>query len=424
MTPARAAHRRAGPGRRALAAAWAAIACAAAASSGGPTPQTPPHSATPPTSTIDRWSEQLIASARELHARAARAAEALIEGEPARWTPGLYVLDDAPDGSPAATAWSRWPEDRPLPERLVLLVHGLDEPGGVWDVLAPALHRAAATPGEPRPGETAAGEPGAARWRVARFEYPNDQGIADSTALLLDRLRAARRAGVRRVDIVAHSMGGLVARDALTRSDGYAGSARGHADLPDVPRLIMIGTPNAGSAWARLRIVSEVRDQVARWIDAPPDARPGVLQISRDGDGQAGRDLLPGSAFLADLNARPMPEGVAITVIAGILTPPTRDDLAWIAEAPVLRDLFTPEDARRASELFARLHEDLGDGVVPLSSARLAGVEDTVILEGSHRGLLAPIRIEQAIRGWTGGAQPTPPAVPVVLDRLARTPAD
>ena len=57
--------------------------------------------------------------------------------------------------------------------------------------------------------------------------------VADSGRALAERLRAARPA---RLAIVAHSMGGLVSRAALT--------------LPDtqhVERLVLLGTPNCGS---------------------------------------------------------------------------------------------------------------------------------------------------------------------------------
>ncbi|MAO22530.1 MAG: hypothetical protein CMJ25_17420, partial [Phycisphaerae bacterium] len=36
---------------------------------------------------------------------------------------------------PALDAWVRMGEDEQIGERVVLLIHGLDEPGGIWDQL-------------------------------------------------------------------------------------------------------------------------------------------------------------------------------------------------------------------------------------------------------------------------------------------------
>jgi hypothetical protein len=53
------------------------------------------------------------------------------------------------------------------------------------------------------------------------------------------------------------------------------------------------------------------------------------------------------------------------------------------------------------------LLESLGDGVVSLASARLAGVDDSVEVAGNHRTML---------RGVAGMGNAT--AIPVILERL------
>jgi flagellar biosynthesis GTPase FlhF len=155
-----------------------------------------------------------------------------------RPAPGLrwYLPDAGIDSTPRSQRWTGTPPD-PVPARAVLLVHGLDEPGGIWDALAPALAEA--------------GHP------AVRFEYPNDQPPARSAALLADALADLRRAGLTSLDIVAHSMGGLVATDVLTRPE-FENRAR-----PRVPLLVTVGTPFDGSPWADLQPVSELREQIA-----------------------------------------------------------------------------------------------------------------------------------------------------------------
>ena len=104
---------------------------------------------------------------------------------------------------------------------LVVLVHGLDCDRANWTDMLSLLTREG--------------------HQVACFTYPSDQPVADSAALFARHLTDLRRAHPQsRLDIVAHSMGGLVAR-AYVEGPDYAGG---------VGRLILVGTPNAGSGRA------------------------------------------------------------------------------------------------------------------------------------------------------------------------------
>lgn len=351
--------------------------------------------------------DKVVRSVEELATRAERAAAdagAWIDRQQSGPRPsGVWFLLDNVD--PAAPAeWTQLHAAEPAPERAVLLIHGLDEPGGIFDDLSRAIHdRRRATP-----------------YALARFDYPNDQRIASSSDLLASSLRAMRARGVRRVDLVCHSMGGLVARDVLTREGMYAGRARGHTDLPDVERLILVGTPNKGSPWAKLRALAEVREQVARFLDDPDHDAGGLLGFMKDGMGEAGDDLLPGSAFLVDLNARPMTQSPITTVIVGRLAPVRNDDLKWLSESWLLRQLLGAEDAAAVAQGLTELSAELGDGVVPESSAALPGAADTVYFEANHRGLLKTLDLVRQARSAVGADAVAPPAIAVILDRLSR----
>ena len=85
------------------------------------------------------------------------------------------------------------------------------------------------------------------------YRYPNDQRISKSARAFARQMVALKQAGVSRITIVAHSMGGLVTREMLTHEDFYAGKGTNHETYPDVARLIMVGTPNKGSSLVRLR---------------------------------------------------------------------------------------------------------------------------------------------------------------------------
>lgn len=270
--------------------------------------------------------------------------------------------------------------------RVVVIVHGLDDPGWHWRDMAPALLDEGHV--------------------VLRFEYPNDQAVADSTDLMATEFALLRRRGVQHADIVAHSLGGLVARDLLTRKAYYHGDGTGGDRFPAVGRLVMIGTPNHGASIARLRGVTEVSELISRWISG----QGHWLDTLADGAGEAGRDLLPESDFLRRLNARPHPDGTAYTIVAGRVSPVSQDEVQGMLDRlQRLAGDDAPVGLNGVSRALQAMVDGLGDGIVSISSARLEGVTDVVIAETDHLGLI--VNVFPSDR--------TPPAIPIVLDRLA-----
>lgn len=230
----------------------------------------------------------------------------------------------------------------------VVLVHGLDEPGDIWTDLIPVLATA-----------------GFETWE---FRYPNDQGIDRSTDLLAATW--SRMPTDPPVVLIGHSMGGLVIRDFVTRWRHPVTVLPRVAGAP-VQGVILAGTPNQGSEWARLRVWLELRDQWAggrRWGYSP-------LAGLHDGTGAAKVDLRPGSSFLDDLNQRAWPEEVPLRIIGGMLLPST---------------------------------PALGDGVVATDSLPAPGAPPPTLVEASHRGMLARL-LE---------SDPEPPAIAVILGLL------
>ena len=284
----------------------------------------------------------------------------------------------------------------PMRERIVVLVHGLDDPGMMWSDLIPALH--------------------AAGFTVARFEYPNDGPIAEGADRLAADLHALRAAGITRLDIVAHSMGGLVVRDALTRSTYYAGDGAGGERYPAVDHFIMCGTPHRGSNLARLRVVTELREHLFTAMTGKNDYRD---LAASDGGGEAGRDLLPDSDFLRRLNARPLPSHTRCTIIAARISPIDGRRVQWLlgkartlpssdASPSWLRDSAGNRLAQAAENLADEAVESLGDGVLSIESSKLEGVDDWQMVRASHIGMLLNV----------GGGDEQPPAIPIILDRL------
>src|SRR5258708_18906582 len=99
-------------------------------------------------------------------------------------------------------------------------------------------------------------------------------------------------------------MGGLVGRGYIEDA-GYAGG---------IDRLILVGTPNAGSKWTSYRLLLETKEQYMEWKHDPQWSWTWAIT---DGLGEAGDDLTPHSKFLEHLNTLPRRDGVRYTIIAG-----------------------------------------------------------------------------------------------------------
>lgn len=278
----------------------------------------------------------------------------------------------------------------------VVLIHGLDDPGRIWKDVSTPLRDAAHT--------------------VLRFEYPNDQAIATSANFLADHLRDLKSRGVDRISIVAHSMGGLVARDVLTRTEHYNCDGEGEERFPAVDRLIMVGTPNHGTSMAHMRRLGEWRETVVRFF------REGIpIEGNIDGHGEAATDLLPDSDFLAGLNGRAQPAHTRYTLIAGRISPVADVELDTFTDR--VRDVsarsflpksvtvwFLDDVAVPAVGILRSVTHGVGDGVVPVDSVKLHGVPDFVAVGGNHMSIIANL---------FDNSDRTPPALPIILDRLA-----
>ena len=275
--------------------------------------------------------------------------------------------------TPTATAAQarRWglmlPTHVNVSQPLVILTHGLDT--GL-DIL--------------RPMGDLLEERG---FQVAYFVYPNDQGLEDSSHFLAGQMASLREKfpGIR-ADIVAHSMGGLVARSYVEGSD-YGG---------EVDHLILVGTPNEGSKWTRLHLVLKAQEEIQEWRFDPDWHASWMIT---DGLGEAARDLKPHSKFLASLNELSRRPAVQYTIIAGSQHAVARVGANWtksLADAIPERAAhwWGIRSARRALDRKAeklRSSSSKSDGPVSLQSAKLAGVSDFVVLHADHCALFYPL---------------------------------
>lgn len=333
------------------------------------------------------WLERRAAEGSDELSRLVRenSPEQLLADAAARMQDRLGIFEYQPGDS--GEAWERFdPDVQPIDQPVVILIHGLDEPGDIWDELAPALHQQG--------------------HRVLRFNYPNDQDpvrSADAFAAALEKQIAD--SGIDSVAIVAHSMGGLISRDVLTRhmeSEDWDG--------PGVSHLITVGTPNQGSPVASLQPVGEAREVVARLWNARSLEPTEMLSFLVDGSGDAAVALAMGSTYLTDLNARPLPSDTELTIIAALATSEQRDRLDLLAAAAASAEIISEDASSLLLQRIDDITDRVGDGVVPLESTPLAGVEDYHLVSANHRSMLRTVPLLST--------DEVPPAIPIILKAL------
>jgi hypothetical protein len=197
------------------------------------------------------------------------------------------------------------------------------------------------------------------------FDYDWRLSVAELSGALAERLRAARAA---RLAIVAHSMGGLVARAALA-----------HPGTAHVERLVLLGTPNCGS-FAAVQAVRGTYAVVRRLAQIAVRASAQELAAQVFNTFPSLYDLLPRDA--CDPDAR---------LFEGAAWPHSgpQPHAGLLEKARLTQPLLPPADARVAAIVgvgidtvtaVARRRDEFvytltrhGDGTVPAVSAALPG---------------------------------------------------
>lgn len=298
----------------------------------------------------------------------------------------VFTAVAAPEATAAQAAFYGLllPEKLDARKPLVVLVHGLDCDRVNWGGMSQCL--------------------GAAGYQVAYFTYPSDQPIADSAAFFARNMLTLKQGYPKTpVNVLAYSMGGLVSRAYIEGPD-YAGG---------IERLIMIGTPNTGSGWSKLRNVLELQEHYNLWRH---EERWSPTWMITDGFGEAGRDLKPGSPFLTELNSRPRREGVKYTIVCGDQHPARRVSADWLDCTAT----WVPQrvsgwwgfrhckDGLTSQATKVRNKSSGNDGPVEVKRAKLAGVDDFVIVNADHARL------------YIGTPDSPPAAWDTIRDRLSR----
>jgi hypothetical protein len=279
--------------------------------------------------------------------------------------------------TPAVAAWLQ-ARSLPAPDTLLVLLHGLCMNDRQW------AHPAAAdgTPGGDLGTELAVPLGALPMYLHANTGLP----IAENGrqfAALMQQLVEAWPVPVRRVVLLGHSMGGLIARSALHQAAGSGWAAL-------CSDLVCLGSPHHGAPLER----------AGHGVDWLLGAAPGLARytapLARLGKVRsAGITNLRHGLLDAEGRALPLPpappQGPRCWALAGTLD----------AETP-------PAGSGRTRQAFSRLR---GDGLVPVASAlgqhakvaqRLAFPPGhTAVLAGTgHLALMHSPAVQQQLRAW------------------------
>lgn len=198
------------------------------------------------------------------------------------------------------------------------------------------------------------------------------------------------------VNLVAHSMGGLLARAAL--------SSLG-ADNKKIARIIMLGTPNYGS-FAPVQAMRATYDVVQKIAKLDLKHKPEDLATEVFSSFPGLYELLPAPEKFNALNlydqkawpqVGPQPRPKLLSAVKAVINKLAPADSRFFLIAGVNQDTVT--SVRVNGDEFALDISPDGDGTVPLAFAQLAGIpaNQTYYVEESHGSLPNNGAVESAV---------------------------
>jgi len=228
--------------------------------------------------------------------------------------------------------------------------------------------------------------------RIAGFapafhDYDWRLGIDELGRGLAERLRGERS----RTMIVAHSMGGLVSRAAMS-----------HSGLEHVERVVLLGTPNNGSfapvlalrgVYAVVRKIARLsQSQTAESLAADVFSTfPSLYHLLPTAAGDAGPDFFDAASWPAD---GPQPNGPLLSRAREVLNGLARGDERFVNIIGAGQETVTRATRKNGEFVYTVTRQ--GDGTVPVAFAELPGAR-TYYTTVAHSDLARDAVVAQAI---------------------------
>lgn len=271
-----------------------------------------------------------------------------------------------PAAGPAEYGLTIYPETANSPKRLVVAVHGFNSGPDRFHHVIQSLR--------------------ASEFRVATYSYATEEGVVAAAQSLSKHLNGwASRNPEYEISLLAHSMGGIVARYVVESPSLHCTA---------IDQLIMIAPPNHGSELARIGMTDQpFGNQTTGEVDRPQLLRL-ISQIAKRMNPAIG-DMRPDSKVLSVLNDYPRNKAIAYSILLGNKAPLTKKQAVILAEAITELGAERPMielAGQQAADTLEQVSQEVvgkgGDGVVSVTSGRLAGVDDIEVLSFQHNDLL------------------------------------
>ncbi len=228
--------------------------------------------------------------------------------------------------------------------------------------------------------------------RIAGFapvfhDYDWRLGIDELGRDLAERIRGERS----RVMIVAHSMGGLVSRAAMS-----------NAGLEHVERVVLLGTPNAGSfapvlalrgVYAVVRKIARLsHSQTAESLAADVFSTfPSLYHLLPTSTDDSGPDFFDAAAWPAN---GPQPNGPLLSRAREVINGLARGDERFVNIIGAGQETVTRATRRNGEFVYTITRQ--GDGTVPVAFAALPGAR-TYYTKVAHSDLARDAVVAQAV---------------------------
>ncbi len=220
----------------------------------------------------------------------------------------------------------------------------------------------------------------AKNWNAIPFYYDWRKDVRDNSSLLKDLINSSV-SGDEKVNLVGHSMGGLIGRNYLESQSGGKAS-----------KFLAVGTPNQGSALAYPAVIN---NEV--WTNNLVQKIAATLLFNHCGAPTSFKNLLPTYDYLRDNRTKQLKDvsqmktknnylptsfvsdfwGVKVGTLAG-----TGQQTLKIIN--VVKDSKWPDGKPVGKE-----NVNEGDGTVLASSAQIAGASSNETINQSHSGIIA-----------------------------------
>lgn len=217
-------------------------------------------------------------------------------------------------------------------------------------------------------------------WTIIPFYYDWRQNVTTNAPKLNSQINISVQEN-EKINIVGHSMGGLIGRNYLESQSGGK-----------VLKFLAVGTPNQGSALAYPLVVNK-----EIWSNNLIEKIAATLQVNHCGVPDSIRNLLPTYNYLRDIKTRQLKDISTMIIKNNYLTPNFVSDF-WGVDVgtlagtgqktlniiDVVKNPKWPDGKPQWNE-----YSSEGDGTVLVTSAQISDASYNEVISQSHSGVIA-----------------------------------